>query len=174
MRWLKLTMALVRAKGRSKLAATEESQINYTVWPTDIDVSIMNHAAMMTVMEMGRIDFIVRSGFLDLARRNKWYFPSASLSVQFIRPLKMFQKATVITKILHADDRWIYLEQKMTRAGKIIAVSIVKSTVKKGREHIAVSEILRELKISNLPSEGKEIVAAYEKENALIQERMVV
>lgn len=173
MRWIKLTTALLRAKRRAKLAATEESKINYTVWPTDIDVSIMNHAAMMTVMEMGRIDFIVRSGFLDLARRKKWYFPSASISVQFIRPLKIFQKATVATRILYADDRWIYLEQKMTRAGKAIAVAIVKSTVKKGREHIAVSEIVRELNLGALPAHGKDIVEAYEKENSLMQETLL-
>ena len=30
------------------------------VWPTDVDVSIANHAAVLTIMEAGRIDFMIR------------------------------------------------------------------------------------------------------------------
>ena len=75
MRWLRLLFAIFSAKYRSKLTITEESNITFRVWLTDVDASIMNHATMMTVMEMGRIDFMVRSGFFKLARQNKWYFP---------------------------------------------------------------------------------------------------
>jgi hypothetical protein len=63
MRWLRLSIALFSAKHKSKLSITDVSEIKFRVWLTDIDVSIMNHAAMMTVMEMGRIDYIVRTGF---------------------------------------------------------------------------------------------------------------
>ena len=45
------------------------------MWPTDVDVSIANHAAVLTIMEIGRIDFMIRSGFFGLSRRNRWYFP---------------------------------------------------------------------------------------------------
>ncbi len=49
MRWLKLFSALLAARFHSKLRVTDESSIAFTVWPTDVDVSIMNHAAIMTV-----------------------------------------------------------------------------------------------------------------------------
>ena len=144
-------MLVFSAKRKSKLQITDESKIDFTVWPTDIDVSIMNHAAIMTVMEMGRIDFIVRSGFFKLAREKKWYFPSASVSAQFIRPLKIFQKATVRTRVFHMNDKWIYIEQKVERAGKVMAICLVKATVKKGRESVTTQEIVEALQLGKLP-----------------------
>lgn len=172
MRWIRLLLAMLNAKFRSRLDITDSSVISFRVWLTDIDISIMNHAALLTVMEMGRVDFMVRSGFLQLAKKKKWYFPSAAISAQFIRPLKLFQKAQVITRVFHIDERWIYIEQKMVRAGKDIAVCIVKSKVKKGRETINTSEILQELQLGALPSEGREVIDAYERENILVAQRL--
>ena len=172
MRLVRLLIAILSAKYRSKLTITEESNIAFRVWLTDVDASIMNHATMMTAMEMGRIDLMVRSGFFKLARKKKWYFPSRSISVQFIRPLKLFQKANLTTKVFHIDERWIYIEQKISRHGKDIAICIVKSTVKKGRETISTNEIAKVLGISELPTEGKQIIDSYEKENNLVHQRL--
>ena len=53
MRWFKLIFAILTATFRKKLTVFEESNINFRVWPTDVDANIMNHAPMMTIMEMG-------------------------------------------------------------------------------------------------------------------------
>ena len=169
MRWIRLLSALMIARGRSRLPVTGESSLSFRVWLTDIDISIMNHAAILTVMEAGRIDFMVRCGFFQLAKRRKWYFVSAALSVQYFRPLKVFQKATLSTKVFHVEDPWIYIEQKISRNGKDIAFCIVKSKVKKGRETISAFAIIRELGSDELPQEGKELVEAYERSNRMMQ-----
>lgn len=171
MRWLRLSTAIFSAKHRSKLSITDVLEIKFRVWLTDIDASIMNHATMMTVMEMGRIDYMVRTGFFMLARRKKWYFPIRSISAQFIRPLKLFQTANLITRVFHVDESWIYLEQMIIRQGKIIAICIVKGTVKKGKSSVSTNEISKELKIGELPAEGKNIIDSYEKENDLVYKR---
>ncbi|HYE54069.1 MAG TPA: acyl-CoA thioesterase [Chitinophagaceae bacterium] len=173
MRWIRLLSALLAAKYRSRLDVTGISVINFRVWPLDIDASIMNHASLMTVMELGRIDFMVRSGFFALARKKKWYFPSAGISVQFIRPLKPFQTAQVHTRVFHVNESWIYLEQKVVRERKTMAVCIVKSKVKKGRDTVNTNEILKELNISAFPVEGRELIEYYEKENGMMMERLV-
>jgi len=156
MRWLRLLSAILAANYRSKLSITEESNITFRVWLTDVDASIMNHATMLTVMEMGRIDFMVRSGFFKLARKRRWYFPLANLK----------------TKVFHIDERWIYTEQKIIRHGKDIAICIVKSTVKKGKETISTNKIAKALGIDELPTEGKQIIDSYEKENNLVYQRL--
>ncbi len=92
--------------------------------------------------------------------------------MQFFRPLKVLQKTFLITRLFYIDDKWIYLEQKITREGKEIAVCIVKSTVKRGKEVVDLKEILRELGLESFPSEGKEIVEAHEKENRLVSLRL--
>ena len=124
-------LALLQAKFRPGLTVNEVSIITFRVWVSDIDSSIMNHAAMMTVMEAGRIDLMVRSGFFKLARKEKWYFPTSAISVQFYRPLKALQKANLSTQVIHVTPTDIYLQQKIMRNEKEIARCIVKSRVKK-------------------------------------------
>ena len=105
MRWIRLLLALITARSKSKLSVTDTSEINFRVWITDVDASIMNHAALMTVMEAGRLDLMVRSNFFRLARKNKWYVPSSAISVQFLRPLKIFQKALLTTRVFHVTEK---------------------------------------------------------------------
>ena len=124
----------------------------------------MNHAAMMTVFETGRIDYMVRTGFFKLARQKKWYFPNSSINVQFFRPLKVFQKAVVTTRVFHMSEQFIYVEQKITKQGKDIALCIVKSKVKLGRENVATQEIIKLLDAENIPAESRELVELFERQ----------
>lgn len=172
MRWIRLLTVLFTANFRSKLTVTEESIIKFRVWLTDVDASVMNHAAMMSALEMGRIDLMVRTGFFKLARKKKWYFPSGGISVQFLRPLKLFEKAYIKTRVFHMNDRWLYIEQKIMRLDKEIALCIVKSTVKKGRETVNNQEIAKQLGITEPPVEARELVDCYEHENKLVKERL--
>jgi acyl-CoA thioesterase FadM len=171
MRWIRLLLALIIGKYRSKLAVTDSSVLSFRVWLTDVDATIMNHAALMTVMEAGRIDLMVRSGFFGLARKEKWYFPTSAISVQFMRPLKIFQKATLVTRVLHVTTTDIYLEQKVTRGEKQIAACIVKGTIKKGRTTLDIPAIIHQLGNTSVPAEASTLIAAFENQNALFKER---
>ena len=124
----------------------------------------MNHAAILTVMEMGRLDFMVRTGFFKVANEKKWFIPSQALSVQFYKPLKVFQRAQLYSKISYVDEKWIYIEQKIVRNGKDIALCLTKSTIKKGKITISTEEIIKRLKIHNLPNKKDKLIAAFEKE----------
>ena len=172
MRWIKLLTAIISARFRSKLSPDGVSEIDFRVWITDVDASIMNHAEIMTVFEIGRIDLMIRTGFFRLARKNKWYFPSRSIMVQFIRPLKIFQKARLSSKILHMGDRWIYTEQKITRDNKVISICVVKNTVKKGKETVSPIEIADKLGFATVPEGGKSIVQSMSQNDDLMYQRL--
>ncbi|MGC1204155.1 MAG: acyl-CoA thioesterase [Flavobacteriaceae bacterium] len=173
MRWIRLLSALIKAKLKPKVNAMETFVIPFRVWITDIDVSIMNHAAILTIMETGRLDLMIRSNFFKIASKNKWYFPSQALSVQYYRPLKIFQKAELHTRISFIDEKWIYVEQKIVRKEKIVATCLVKSTIKKGRETVPASEIIKLLDIKNVPSAKYDLIKTYELENIQMNERLV-
>ena len=173
MRWLRLVAALVRAKFKRKIKATETVALPFRVWITDIDVSVMNHAAIMTVMELGRVDFMVRTNFLKLANKNKWFFPSQAISVQYYRPLKVFHKAELITRISYVDEKWIYIEQKIVRNGKDVAACLVKSTIKKGRDTVPTTEIMTALNIDDFPTKKYDLIETVELEHLQMNERLV-
>tara|TARA_R110000868_G_scaffold5985_1_gene34728 strand:- start:604 stop:1140 length:537 start_codon:yes stop_codon:yes gene_type:complete len=173
MRWIRLLLAMISAKFKGKIKSTDTISLSFRVWITDIDVSVMNHASILTVMEAGRIDAMVRANFFNVASKNKWFFPSQAISVQYYKPLKIFQKAKLYTRISYADEKWIYTEQKIVRKGKIIAACLAKSTIKKGRETVSVSELTQKLNIGSFPSIKPELIKTHEKENVQMNEKII-
>lgn len=170
-RWARLLLALFFGKRKPPLKPGDVSVYPFRVWFTDVDAKIMNHACMMTILEAGRIDLMVRTGFFALARKNGWYFPSSAISVQFLRPMKTFEKGIVHTSLLHANDTYIYLEQKIIRDEQPVAVCVVKSTIRKGRAQVPILAVLEQLGGSMLPADGKKMVDLLEAEGALLRER---
>ncbi|MBR9757802.1 MAG: acyl-CoA thioesterase [Algicola sp.] len=175
MRWIKLLSALGQAKFRTKLKGSDTSTLNFRVWITDIDVSVMNHAAIMTVFEMGRADYMVRTRFFKTALKNKWYFPNQAINVQFYRPLKMFQKATVHTRMSFVDDTYFYLEQKIMRNGKPIASCFANGLAKKGRKTVPTSEIIEALKIDlkDVPTAKHPLIVMFKAKNEKMTEKII-
>jgi len=78
----------------------------------------------------------------------------------------------LITKVLHIDERWIYTEQIIVRNNTVIAICIVKNTVKKGNETIHTNLMAKELGFTMLPTEGKEITRALKKIDHLVYQRL--
>lgn len=175
MRWIKLLMVLGKAKFKTKLQGSETSSLEFRVWITDIDVSVMNHAAIMTVFEMGRADFMVRTIFFKIATKNKWFFPNQAINVQFYRPLKMFQKAKVYTKMSFVDETYFYIEQKIIRNGKPIASCFANGLAKKGRDTIPTAEIIKALKIdsNDVPSEKHNLIYLFKEKNDKMTEKII-
>ena len=171
MRWVRLLSTILRAKFKSKIDANQMTSLNFYVWITDIDVSVMNHAALLTVMEVGRLDFMVRTGFFRVANKNKWFIPSQAISAQFYKPLKVFQKARLHSKISYVDNKWIYMEQKITRNNKDIAFCLTKSTIKNGKITVPTEVMVNELNLQNLPNEKDKLITTFEKECQQMFER---
>ena len=170
MRHVRLLAAVVAARFRGPLTVEDESKLVFRVWPTDVDVSIANHAAVLTVMETGRIDFMIRSGFFRLARRNHWYFPLRTLRVLYLRPLKMLEKAELATGIVHADDDGIYIRHAIRRGGKDVALALAKGAVKHGRDRVPLERIASELGIRRWPRLEGDVVDLLEREERLLRE----
>lgn len=175
MRWIKLLITLGSARFRSKVKGSETTVLNFRVWLTDIDVSVMNHAAIMTVFEMGRADYMVRTNFFKIATKNKWFFPNQAINVQFYRPLKMFQKAVVYTKMSYVDETYFYLEQKIIKNGKPIASCFANGLAKKGKVTVPTSEIIKALKFdaSEVPSERHQLISMFKEKNEKMTEKII-
>ena len=168
-------MALGIARFRTKVKGSDTTSLTFRVWITDIDISVMNHAAIMTVFEMGRVDYMVRTNFFKLATKNKWFFPNQAIHVQFYRPLKMFQKAEVYTKMSFVDETFFYLEQKIIRNGKPIAACFANGLAKKGRNTIPTSMIIEKLKIdeNDVPKEKHNLISFFNKKNEIMSEKIL-
>lgn len=66
---IRFALTLLAAARRGGLGLPDESHLAMRVWPTDLDVQRhMNNGRYLSLMDLGRMDLLVRSGFWRAAR----------------------------------------------------------------------------------------------------------
>ncbi len=124
LRSLRVGLAALR---RPRLHPLEDSVIRFRVWPNDLDVNLhMNNGRYLTLMDLGRLDLIVRMGVLGTLRRRRWNPVIGSLQVRYRRSLLPFQAYDIRTRLLCWDERWFFLDQRFERRGDVVASALVK------------------------------------------------
>jgi hypothetical protein len=94
-------------------------------------------------MEVARWAFLVRAGFLRSALRDRWAMVNAAQNVIFFRSLGLFRRYSVHCRLLHADDGWLYMEEKVRRRGELVATGLFRMRMKRGAETLSPRELAR-------------------------------
>lgn len=125
---LRLLYVLLRSLRGARLGPLDESVIPLRVLPTDLDTNLhLNNGRFLTLMDLGCVDLLVRLGVVREMRRRRWGGVVASAAVRFRRPLTLFQRFHLHTRLLCWDDRWFYMEHRLVRGGETAAVALVKA-----------------------------------------------
>lgn len=125
---LRLLYVLIGSLRRPRLGPLDESVIRLRVLPNDLDTNLhLNNGRYLTLMDLGRVDLLLRLGVVREMRRRRWGGVVASATVRFRRPLNLFQRFDLHSRLVCWDDRWFYMEQRFTRGGETAAVAIVKA-----------------------------------------------
>lgn len=139
---------------RKPLKLTEPSILDLVVFPGDLDIyAHMNNGRYLTVMDLGRFDFILRSGLGSMARRMKWNPLVASAVVRYRRPLFLFQRYRLVTRVVSWDERWIYIEQRFEHDGHLVCVGLIKGLFFGARGRIPTHEVIHQVSPGLLPAQ---------------------
>lgn len=118
-------------KWRKPMQPLDTSILNLHVLLNDLDLNWhMNNGRFLTIMDLGRMDLLKRTGTLDMAIKNKWMPIVGNATIDFKRPLKLWQKYELHTRISGWDDKWIYLEQTFFSRDKLIAKGHIKGLLR--------------------------------------------
>jgi acyl-CoA thioesterase FadM len=120
---------------------TDDSVLALRVGFFDADLTIANNASLLRLMELGRLDLMVRSGFLKQVLKNRWSLPLASAYVVYIRPMRRWQKFTLKTRVLTWQDEWVFLEHTLTSQGKRVGRALMRATCLEQGKKQPVQEI---------------------------------
>ncbi len=148
--YLRLLWFSIRVRMRPKLGLYDTAVTPFRVWPSDLDTLIhMNNAKYLAIMDIARMDLMVRSGTWSKLKQHGWYPVVAGQTISYFKSLEPWQKFEVHTRILGLDDRWGYLEQRFMRKGKLYARAIVRSRFLKRTggsvDHDELEEVFGEL-----------------------------
>ncbi|WP_029011213.1 thioesterase family protein [Azospirillum halopraeferens] len=123
-----------------------ESRLHLRVWPTDLDVNLhMTNARYFSVMDLGRLDLLVRGGVVALLWRRRWQPVLGAATVRFRRPLRPFRRFTLISRVLCWDDKWIYIEHRIATGTTTAALAVVRGAFVGPGGTVSPAEVLRAL-----------------------------
>lgn len=140
--FFRLIWVIATAWRRSPLTMLDQSRLTLRVWPNDLDTNIhMNNGRYLTLMDLGRVDLIIRSGLWRVIRDNRWAPVIGSAKMSYRRPLDPFQRFDIVTQVLGWDDKWVYIEQRFMVGEAMHARGVVKTLFLRGREKVPTSEL---------------------------------
>lgn len=119
---------------RKRQNVLDTSKIPFRVWPLDLDMNIhMNNGRYLSIMDLGRLDLLVRLGIMTLVIKNKWMPVLAAAQIRYRVQLHPFEKFRLHTNIVWWDEKWFYIEQRFlcTRGKRddvVAAIAVVKGS----------------------------------------------
>lgn len=108
------------------------SQLKLFVMPNDLDFNMhMNNGRYLTIMDLGRLDLILRTGLFKIMVQQKSVPILASAHIRYRLSLDPLQKYTLQTQIVGWDEKWFYIEQRFLmgsgpKQGEVAAIGLVK------------------------------------------------
>jgi acyl-CoA thioesterase FadM len=75
--------------------------------------------------------------------RRKWYPVLAATQLRFRRPLNLFQRFEIRTRIVGWDDKWVFIEQKILRKGKLVTHAFLKGAFVGPQGTVPITELVK-------------------------------
>ncbi len=103
-----ITKAVIANKKDDQLDLADTSEIEIRCSLTDIDNFLeMNNGRVLTLFDLGRTDFAIRTGLGKQLLHKRWGLVVAGSTVQYRKRIRAFDKVTIKTHVAAIDERWI-------------------------------------------------------------------
>ena len=168
--WIRLIWLLLTAHRRGHLDLPRDTSVlNFRVWPHDLDLSLhLNNGRYLTLMDLGRLDVMVRSGLWREVLRHTWTPIASAITIRFQRELRPFQKFRLDTKLLCWDASLVVMEQMFIidggpRDGQVAARALFKGGLydRKERKFVEIARLMALLGVSEISPPATPEVEAF-------------
>lgn len=175
--WLRLIVYFLTVRSRPALALPGSvSVLHFRVWPFDLDLSAhMNNGRYLTIMDLGRIDIMVRSGLWRAIVRERWTPIAGGIQIRFSRELRLFDRFRLETRLLAWDDTRAVMEQVFViasgpRKGQVAARALFKGGIydRAARAYVPIARMMEEIGVAAAsPPQTPEVAAFLAADHAL-------
>lgn len=171
--WFRFIWLLICSPFRKRLEPLETPVRKFRALPNDIDSGLhVNNARYFSFMDLGRIDWLLRTGILTPAIRRKWVPTVGSQFIRFRKPLKCFKTFELQTKLICFDDKWCYIEQTFLRKKTVMAIGYVKAMFTSSKGNIPPKEYFELVNKPLLSPQYPQIVEKWKEIDKMTVEKM--
>lgn len=144
--WFRLLRVLIAACLARRQGLLHASTIQFRVLPHDLDLNMhMNNARYLSLMDLGRVDLVCRCGLWRSMAAKRWQMVIGGAMVRFRRPLKLFQRLTLSSRVVGWDDRWFYIEHAIVAAAVPACLMMVRAALLDGGSVVSPAVALAKL-----------------------------
>lgn len=142
--YARLLRLLVTSWRRRDLDTWATSVVRFRVQPTDLDsAGHMNNAKYLAVMDLGRVDLMLRSRLWQRTDAHGWFPVVSAQTIRYRRSLKPWQLFELRTRIIGFDERAMYVEQSFRVGEDVYAQAVVQQRyVRKTGGTVTAAELL--------------------------------
>lgn len=133
--YFRLIYMLIASFFKERLpSALSTGSLYFHVLPTDLDLNgHMNNGRYLTIMDIGRMDFVLRVKLAGYVIKNGYLPVLSSAKMRYRIPLMPFEEYELQTRILCWDDKWVFMEQRFIiadgpKAGVAAAIGLIKGS----------------------------------------------
>lgn len=160
--FFRVATKIFHARRASKMNFDDTYVSQHICWPWDLDIfAEMNNGITLSIFDMGRIPFGIRTGMTDVLRQKKWGMAVAGVSVRYRRRVRMFHRIEMRTKALGYDQRFIYIQQSMWRNGEATSSILVRAALTDKNGIVAPQKLLDAMNMSDWEPELPEWVKGW-------------
>lgn len=173
--WLRLINVLLLQLFRPPIAIPGGySALDFRVWPHDLDLSLhMNNGRYLTIMDLGRLDMMVRSGLWPAARHHGWTPIASAVKIRFRREMRLLDRFRLETRLVAWDETAVVMEQIFLfrggeRSGQIAAHALFKGGLydRAAKKFVPIAQLMAEVGATGdspaMPSEVEAFLKADE------------
>ena len=125
--YLRLMFLRLRSRRRTPLGIWDTAVTPFRVTVSDLDLlGHVNNSKYLAIMDLARIDLMMRSGVWDKLRRQGWYPVVAGQTITYRKSLKLGQRFDVKSRVLGMDDRWFYVQQVFLHDDAVCAHAVIR------------------------------------------------
>ena len=155
--YLRFARVVLASRFGPRLAFDSESVLGLRIWLGDVDLfPEVNNGRHLTLMDLGRFDLALRSGFVRMLHRQRWGLTVGGASVRFRSRVPPFSKVRLRTKVVGYDERWFYFHQRIEKDGTTCSAALVRAGITSRGRLVPVSAVLE---AADLAAWGPELPA---------------
>lgn len=105
----------------------------FLVTPLDVGIATLKSDRYLQLAECAQLDYLVRTGLMRRMLGSRYSFVNASLRVGFERPIRVFSRVLVQTRVVHTDAKFAWFSHVFLVRGQRCAEVLVRMKFKQGR-----------------------------------------
>jgi acyl-CoA thioesterase FadM len=122
--------------------ADQVTVTSFWITPFDGGLRVLKSDKYLQLAETAQIDYLMKVGMLFSLVRSGTSFVNVAQLVKFTRPVSIFSRVRVETRLIYADGKCAYFSHAVHATGTKAAEVLVKMKFKKGRMTVAPSTLL--------------------------------